>query len=92
LDLKAGVNLLAKLGYGSLANLNNPGNVIERQMGYDLFSNHPNSLNSADINQQILSKLGSFNSSSRCDLMPLGQTWKGKYASCNTGSTAAYGW
>jgi hypothetical protein len=97
-DLKAGVNALGGIGGGSLANLNNPGNVIERQMGYDLFANHPNSLSSANIDQQIRSKLGDFNyAQSKCDVMPLGDTWKTKnksvnYTTRNSGSTDNYGW
>jgi hypothetical protein len=67
-------------------------------MGYDLFANHPNSLSSANIDQQIRSKLGDFNyAQSKCDVMPLGDTWKTKnksvnYTTRNSGSTDNYGW
>jgi RHS repeat-associated protein len=95
-NLKMGVNAAGLIS----SSFNNPGNVIQRQMGYDLFTNHPNSLSSANIDQQIQSKLGDFNyAQSKCDVMPLGDTWKTKnktgsinYTTCNNGTTAAYGW
>jgi RHS repeat-associated protein len=93
-QLKDGVAL-----YGlAFPNFNNPGNVIERQMGYDLFDNHPDSLSDANINRQIGSEEGKFNIKSKCDLMAFPGSWaqnKSKnnpYYSCSRGTGPGNGW
>ncbi len=84
-DLKAGVNLAGKLGGKSFSN---PGNKIQRQMGYDLFHNHPSSLSDADINQQIISEWGELNWRGSCDLI----AFPGSQPESCKESSVGHGW
>ena len=81
--LNDGLKVLGKYHYKTF---DNPGNVLERQMGYDLYNGNKNGVTYQEVGKVIGNEISKFGNKERCDVI----AYPGiESATCKTSSAAS---